>query len=118
MANERMLLTALCAAVDAQVVWAAGARFDLKCPAEQLKLTELIDVCGPFLCTVGVSGCGQQATYVMDPNTKQRAAKSPEIRRQDAKTPRRQGNSEILASWRLGGSLGLGKQRPVAFYSR
>jgi hypothetical protein len=46
------------------------ATFDLKCPAEQLKLTELTDVCGPFLCTVGVSGCGQQATYVMNPNTK------------------------------------------------
>jgi hypothetical protein len=59
--------TAACASTSATV--RTRAAFDLKCPAEQLTITELTDVCGPFLCTVGVSGCGQQATYVMDKAT-------------------------------------------------
>ena len=59
--------TAACGSTSATV--RTRAAFDLKCPAEQLTITELTDVCGPFLCTVGVSGCGQQATYVMNKAT-------------------------------------------------
>jgi hypothetical protein len=42
------------------------AAFDLKCPADQLVLTQLSPECGGFMCTLGVSGCGQQVTYVWD----------------------------------------------------
>jgi hypothetical protein len=59
--------TAACGSTSATV--RTRAAFDLKCPAEQLQVTELTDVCGPYLCTVGVNGCGHQATYVMNPNT-------------------------------------------------
>ncbi len=40
--------------------------FDLKCPEDQLALKELT-ACGAWTfgtCTVGVTGCGRQATYV------------------------------------------------------
>ncbi len=42
------------------------AAFDLKCPADQLVMTRLSEQCGGFMCTLGVSGCGQQVTYVWD----------------------------------------------------
>ena len=48
------------------------AAFDLKCSAQDLKFTEISGSCGKMLaddysCTIGVQGCGQQATYVHVP---------------------------------------------------
>ncbi|HEY3354422.1 MAG TPA: hypothetical protein VGQ83_14315 [Polyangia bacterium] len=50
------------------------AAFDLKCPEGQLQFTELSGDCGKKLgneyrCTIGVQGCGQQATYVHVPKS-------------------------------------------------
>ena len=49
------------------------AAYDLHCSQEQLTMTELGGDCGKkvaeeYNCTLGVSGCGQQATYVHVPN--------------------------------------------------
>ena len=66
------------------------AAFDLHCPEDKLTMTELGGSCGKKLaddynCTLGVSGCGQQVTYVHIPRgawvmnnaTKQASPPSP-----------------------------------------
>ena len=44
------------------------AAFDLQCPPEQVKMTELAGDCGKKIgttydCTLGVTACGKQTTY-------------------------------------------------------
>lgn len=59
-----LLMMSACA--DPQAKLRVRSAYDLKCPAEQLKLVELTP-CGAWksgMCTIGVSGCGRQATYV------------------------------------------------------
>lgn len=50
------------------------AAYELQCPADQLQITELSGDCGKkagndYACTLGVRGCGKQATYVHVPRT-------------------------------------------------
>ena len=42
------------------------AQFDLRCPADQLRLTAL-QFSGELVTSYGVTGCGQQATYLLGP---------------------------------------------------
>lgn len=49
------------------------AAYDLQCDAAKLQLQELGGDCGKklgetYTCTIGVRGCGKQATYVHVPN--------------------------------------------------
>ncbi|MFO0677105.1 MAG: hypothetical protein U0169_11255 [Polyangiaceae bacterium] len=57
---------ALAACGDPMASLRTRSAFDLKCPEKDLTLTEL-SPCGAWKfgqCTVGVTGCGRQATYL------------------------------------------------------
>jgi hypothetical protein len=61
-----LVLVCLGCGADPMVSLKSRSAFDLKCPADQIQLTPLTP-CGAWhngTCTVGVTGCGRQATYV------------------------------------------------------